>query len=1099
MIKAIRLTYLLVLFIIFTACNQSTPTLFLKHDSSTTNIEFSNVLDENSGLNILNYLYYYNGAGVAAADYNNDGLIDLYFTSNEGADKLYLNLGNFKFKEVSQASGIMNKTGWTTGVSNIDVNNDGLMDLYICKVAGILGLEGHNLLYLNKGTNSDGVPLFEESSEKYGLDFTGFSTQSVFLDYDLDGDLDMFLLNHSTHPNKNYGNGNKRNGFDPQAGDRFFKNNNGKFEDVSSSAGLFQGVTGYGLGVSVGDLNNDGYPDLYVGNDFFENDYLYVNQQDGTFKELISTDPDRVGHTTHYSMGNDIADINNDGLADIISLDMLPADIKTYKTSGLEFPYQTYSNYLRNGFAPQYMQNTLHLNLGNLRFSETAFLNGIAATEWSWSPLFADFDNDGLKDLFITNGIKGATNDMDYIKFISNEKIQMQLNKGESVDLAMLTQELPPKKVRNFMFKNIGQKGFKDTSNEWLNGEPGFSHGSVYADLDNDGDLDLVVNNTDSPASIYENTANNSKKSNNYLKVNLEGPETNKLGIGTKVFVYAGGKQQVQEHYLSRGYLSSLPAGLHFGTGENSKVDSVKVVWADGRYTLHENIRANTTLEIVYSNSIKAVFPEDKGTEPLLKLADTLLNFKHTEQSSLDFNKQILAPFAYSNLGPKISVGDLNNDGLEDIIMGGGKTQPLHIWNQNAAGKFELQNLSIFEENAISENTDQLIIDVEGDGDLDIIVVSGGNEFKTGEALKPQLYYNTPDGYIKDSINFENIYLNASSISAADFNKDGLADLFITANIKAGKFGDEPRHYLFENKGNGKFMDVTNVYFKDKLGIIQAVKWADMNADGFPDLVVVGHWISPSIYLNQNGKNFLKVQNGLENNSGWWNSVEISDFDNDGDLDIIAGNWGLNTRLKANKKQPLKMYLNDFDDNGVSEPVITYFYEGEETVLASKDELDQQMPFLKKTFNTYNEFAEADFKSIFPKEKVDNAIRKEVTELASCYFENTGDGRFIKHQLPNEAQASAVFAIEKYDFNNDGYEDVLLAGNNYEISTQLGRLDASHGTFLLNNGKGEFFVSRSSPDLSGPARDIKSICINDELYFIVTFNGSEALILKSKY
>ncbi|MFV8226045.1 VCBS repeat-containing protein [Christiangramia aquimixticola] len=1097
MIKAIRLTYLQVLILLLSACDHEPDTLFVQHHSNTTNIDFSNQLDEDSNLNILNYLYYYNGAGVAAADYNQDGLTDLYFTSNEGEDKMYLNQGDFKFKEIIGSAGIHNKTGWTTGVSNVDINNDGLMDLYVSKVSGILGLEGHNLLFVNKGVDASGIPQFQESAERYGLDFSGFSTQSVFLDYDQDGDLDMFLLNHSIHPNKNYGNGNKRKSFDPKAGDRLFRNEDGKFIDVSKGTGIFQGIIGYGLGVGVGDFNNDGYPDIFVGNDFFENDYLYINQQDGSFKDLITTNPESLGHTTHYSMGNDIADFNNDGFTDIVSLDMLPADLKTYKTSGLEFPFQTYSNFLRNGFSPQYMQNTLHENRGDLIFSETAFLKGIAATEWSWSPLFADFDNDGLKDLFISNGIKGATNDMDYIKFISNDKIQAQLSKGEDVDLTNLTRELPEKKVKNFIYRNSGVQGFEDKSNTWLNDEAGFSHGSIYVDLDNDGDLDLVVNNTDAPAGIFENTLNKEKKTSNYLKVLLKGPEKNRFGIGAKVTVFKDGELQMQEHYLSRGYLSSLAPGLHFGLGNYKKVDSVQINWGNKKYTTVKNIKASSILEVEYDGKTSNIANKPSGTKALLKVENFDISYTHTEQSTLDFNRQILAPFAYSNLGPRLCVGDLNADGLEDLVFGGGKSQPLQVWYQSKSGTFITNTDQIFEKDAISENTSQLLLDVEQDGDLDLLVVSGGNEFKQGPALQPKLYLNTVDGFILDSLNFKNVSLNASNVSKVDFNKDGYPDIFIAANIVPGEVGKDPVSYLFKNNGKGNFTDVTADLFKDSLGMVQDVKWTDYNADGYEDLVVTGHWISPQIYLNIIGQEFKKLVSNLDDNSGWWNSLEISDFDNDGDLDVIAGNWGFNTRLTATSQEPINLYLNDFDDNGTEEPVISYFYKGEETVFSSKDELDQQMPGLKKKFNTYKAFANAEFSEIFPKDKLEKSLRKKVTELASCYFENLGNGEFKKHVLPMEAQASAIFAIQKYDFNGDGFEDILLAGNNYEISTQLGRLDASHGSLLLNDGKGSFYPSQDLPNIQGPARDIKKICINNQQHFIVTFNNGKPLLLKS--
>jgi hypothetical protein len=1087
--KAIRLTYFIFIFILFSACEKK-KTLFVKKSGESTGIHFSNELDADSNLNILNYLYYYNGAGVATADYNNDGRPDLYFTSNEVSDKLYLNLGNFKFQDVTTQSNIDNSEGWTTGVSNVDINNDGLMDLYISKVAGIEGLEGHNLLYVNEGVDSEGNLKFKESSKEYGLDFSGFSTQSVFLDYDMDGDLDLFLLNHSIHPNRNYGRGSKRNLFDARAGDRIFRNEGTTFVDVSEETGIFQGPTGYGLGVAVGDLNNDNYPDIYVGNDFFENDYVYINQQDGTFQDLITSSPQSLGHTSHYSMGNDIADMNNDGLADILSLDMLPEDLQTYKTSGLEFPFQTYSNYLRNGFAPQYMQNTLHINRGDLKFSEVAYLSGVAATEWSWSALFADFDNDSHQDLYITNGIKGATNNMDYIKFISTEEIQQQISTGEKIDLENLTKRLPEKKVDNYIFKNTGDQKFINATEEWLPGQESFSHGSVYVDLDDDGDLDLVTNNTEDAAFIYENTMNKG----NFLKIDLQGPDRNRFGIGVMVTVHTKEVRRTKEHYLSRGYLSSLAPGLHFGLGSNTVVDSVTAKWYDGSKTVLKKVKSNQKLVVKYSTSAKN--KKESAEVPGYEIAtDSILNYKHIEQASLDFNRQPLSLFAYSNPGPTLATGDLNGDGKIDLVLGGGKSQPLQVFFQNHEA-FEKLETSAFEADAISENTGIALLDHDNDGDLDILVVSGGNEFRSGDAIQPKLYVNEDGQFRKDNNSFNGISLNASGVSVADVNNDGFQDVFISSNIKPHEFGSSSEQFLFIND-KGKFRDATKEYFKELPGSVQTSKWVDFNRDGYLDLILSGHWNAPEMYLNNSGKSFSRMGSNLSDFQGWWNDLELADFDNDGDLDLVVANWGLNSRLSASREEPVNLYLNDFDGNATSDPILTYFYKGEETVFASKDELDQQLPYLKKRFNTYEQFANAELSEIFPKEKLEEAQVQNVTELASCYFENLGNGTFKKHELPFEAQVSPMMSIEVSDYNADGFPDVLLAGNNYEISTQLGRLDASHGVLLLNDGSANFAVSKQFPAISGAARDIQKICVGNMEYVIITRNNDSPVILKS--
>ena len=558
-----RILLLILLLISFFSCKRN-KTLFVKHNTSSTNIDFDNKLEESPDLNILTDLYFYNGAGVATGDFNNDGLEDLYFTGNQVADKLYLNKGDFKFEDVTDNAGINNSEPWTTGVTIVDINNDGLLDIYICKAGDNKGTRVSNLLYINQGVKR-GIPIFEEDAVAYGLDFKGFSTQATFFDFDLDSDLDMFLLNYSIHPNRNYGNGKKRMEIDTIFGDKLFENIKGQFIDVSTNAGIFQGKIGYGLGVSVSDLNNDGYPDLYIGNDFFENDYLYINQQNKTFKEVISSDITKLGHTTHFSMGNAIGDINNDGLPDIISLDMLPEDIRTYKTSGLEFPYQTYNYYLKNGYAPQYMQNTLHLNLGHGSFSEIAFQSGIASTEWSWGPLIADFDNDGYKDIYITNGILGATNDMDFIRFISNKNIQKRISQGMSKQDLSFLKGLPKKKTSNYFFKNNGDKTFNNVTDIWSKNIPSFSNGAVYTDLDNDGDLDIVVNNVNEKAFVFENTINSSNNKTNYLKIKFKGGNKNTFGIGAKVKAYSNGTIIIEENFNTRGYLSSIGSILTIG------------------------------------------------------------------------------------------------------------------------------------------------------------------------------------------------------------------------------------------------------------------------------------------------------------------------------------------------------------------------------------------------------------------------------------------------------------------------------------------------------------------------------------------------------
>ncbi|MEH6704620.1 MAG: VCBS repeat-containing protein [Galbibacter orientalis] len=1078
------------------SCNKEEK-LFTFINPSKTIINFNNQLTNTPDLNILNYLYFYNGAGVATGDFNNDGWLDLYFTANQTNDKLYLNKQNFQFEDITELARIDNAKNWTTGVTTVDINNDGWLDIYISKV-GELSNKSHNLLYINQGVDKNGVPTFKEEAKKYGLAISSYATQTTFFDYDLDGDLDMYLLNHSVHPNRTYGSGKKRNTVDSLSGDRLYRNENGFYKDVSKEAGIYQGSIGYGLGISISDINNDGYPDIYVGNDFFENDYLYLNQKNGTFKDLIAEDETKLGHTSHFSMGNDIADINNDGNADIISVDMLPEELKSFKTSGTEYNFQTYSGYLKNGYAPQFMQNALHLNNGNENFTETAYASGLSATEWSWAPLIADFDNDGNKDVYITNGILGATNDMDFISFIANENIQKRLSKGMEKEDMTFINEIPKKHVPNYFFKNNGNQTFKNTTKDWLSETPSYSNGGVYADLDNDGDLDLVVNNTNEKAFIIKNNTKEHFDSRNYLKIKFKGSDKNTFGIGAKATVYSDSLKLSAENFNTRGFMSAVAPELHFGLGTHSEIDSIRIIWADGKSEKITHPKVNVTITASHKNAQENYSYKSTNTNSYLKNVSAPLTFKHKDFTSIEFNRDPLVPFANTNQGPKTTIADINNDGLDDVFIGGAKTQSSTLLLQTKGGSFEEVQKNIFEENAINEDVDNLFFDADNDGDKDLIVVSGGNEFITGNPLSPRLYFNQNGLMMKDTLQFKNIFINASTVNAVDIDNDNDLDICITSNGIPRAFGKTPKQYIFQNDGNGSFKDISSSYAKafQNIGNVQDAIWIDINKDNFLDLITVGHWMPISIFIND-GKQLKLQKNNLGESNGWWNTLEVADFDKDGDLDLIAGNWGLNTRLKASKEEPITLYSNDFDDNGNIEPIVTYFYKGEETTFSSKDEIVKQIPMLNKKFLSYTDFANASFSELFPEEKLEAAYKKTVFELASCYFENDGNGNYTKHILPFMAQSSAIFDLQKDDFNNDGYEDILLVGNNYEISTQLGRLDALHGLLLINNKNGFFKVLENPTfDIPGPARNINKINIQDKTYYIVTINNGNPIFLE---
>ncbi|SNR37275.1 Repeat domain-containing protein [Dokdonia pacifica] len=1095
------LFFILIISFFFVSCKEKTILQPKFIEVADSGISFSNTVQNTPELNILNYLYFYNGAGTAIADFNNDGLDDIYFTSNQQADQLYINKGKLQFTNTTSLSGIQNDQGWTTGVTTVDINNDGRMDIYVSKINGHLEIEGSNLLFINQGNTPDGIPQFKEQATTYNLALKGLTTQASFFDYDVDGDLDVFILNHSLHPNSNYGKGGLRTQKDSIYGDKLLENQNGRFIDVTDTSGIFQSRLGYGLGISISDINNDGYPDIYLGNDFFENDYLYINQKNKTFVEVNSTQS-ALGHSSHFSMGNAITDVNNDGHPDIMSLDMLPEDLHTLKVSGAEYNYPIFQNQLRNGYEPQFMQNTLHLNLGNGKYAETAFLSGISATEWSWSPLIADFDNDGHKDIYITNGIQGATNDMDFVNFISNESIQKKLGQGMSSEELKFIDELPEKKTVNYFYKNIGNAQFEDVSNHWQIEQASFSNGASYADLDNDGDVDLVVNNVNQNAFILENTTQVDSSNTNYIKIHFEGSPTNTKGIGAKVIVYAGKQKQFFENYTTQGYLSATPPSILVGLGNQETIDSLQVIWPDGKYQTLQNTKANQRIILNYNNTSENTYPYTKQSQTSFITNTTApIDFNHRDGTSIEFSRSPLIPYASTNLGPHIAIGDLTNDQREDILTLGAKGQSTQLWIQDASGNFQVQELPDAKNTQIHEDTHALIFDANGDQINDVLIVSGGNEFKQGKPLTPRLYLTSQNTLQRDETQFKDLFVNASKVTAIDIDNDGDMDVCITANVVPHQFGKTPTQYLFKNDGKGHFEEITNTYAKDfqNIGNVYDITWQDLNGNGYPDAIVAGHWMPISIFINDGTSLTLQKTTGLKNTHGWWNSIKVADFDNDGDQDIIAGNWGLNTRLKPTLEEPVTLYRNDFDNNNQIDPIVTYYYQGTETTIATKDELVKQIPLLNKKYLSYNAFAKADIEQLLDKKKLQESEKKEAYLFASTYFENKGNNTFQAHELPFLAQVSTVEDILIEDFDQDGFLDALLVGNNYEISTQLGRLDGSHGVFLKNDTKGNFIVlSNQDYDISGASRSIQKIKITDRIFYVVGRNNDTPIFLKQE-
>jgi hypothetical protein len=812
-------------------------------------------------------------------------------------------------------------------------------------------------------------------------------------------------------------------------------------------------------------------------------------------------------------MGNDIADVNNDGYTDILSVDMLPEDLKDYKTSGSEFNYQIYHNYLNNGYTRQFMQNTLQLNNGNGSFSETAYKSGIAATEWSWSPLIADFDNDGLQDVYITNGILGATNDMDFVSFIANENIQKRLGQGMQEKEMAFIKEIPEKKTINYFFRNKGNNHFENTSDRWVKPQPSFSNGAVYADLDNDGDLDIVTNNVNQPAFVLENTLdklvldtpNESRPfimdsiARNFLTIHFKGDSLNRFGIGTKIICYANKAMLSKENYTSRGYLSAVAPKLHFGLGSISQVDSMQVIWPDKTYETLYNLQVNETIEVSQSNAGGNFYESNRPKiYQFLTEVPPLFNFKHNENTTIAFNRDPLIPFAYSNEGPDISVADINNNGLQDVFISGGKGQASQLLVQQKDGSFLAQQSEVFKINALSEDTSHTFFDANGDEFIDLLVVSGGDEFTNGEPILPRLYLNHKGIFKRDPLQFSRSPINASKVIAIDLEKDGDMDICITTGISPHFFGHVPEQLLFINNGQGTFLRApeSDVLAYQSGGRCNDVLYVDIDGDGTEELITAGDWTPISVYANIKGEFVFQKSNGLEDTNGWWNTLKAADFDNDGDMDLVAGNWGLNSRLKASKKEPMTLYTKDFDNNGTEEQLVTYFYDGMETPFVSKDELVKQLPHINKKYLSYADFASASMEDIFGKEALRSATTERVFELASCYFENTGNGSFKKHPLPFAAQISSVNDIYVEDFNGDGFQDLLLVGNNFEISTQLSSLDASHGVLLLNDTKGNFTQAKDQKfDITGAARNIEKLRYQGKDYLIVTRNNDQPLFL----
>ncbi|GAB3533594.1 VCBS repeat-containing protein [Pontibacter brevis] len=1033
-----------------------------------TGITFENTLTSNDSINLLNFEYFYNGGGVAVGDLNNDGLQDVFFTGNMVSAKLYLNKGNLEFKDVTQQAGV-ETSNWATGASIVDINNDGLLDVYVCMSGYKDPDRRRNLLFINKGTGADNSPLFEEEAEKYGLADTGYTSQAVFFDYDKDGDLDVYLATvNRADVNPNVMAAKAGTGKSSSV-DRLYRNNgNGTFTNIAEEAGIIK--EGYGLGVGIGDMNQDGWPDIYVTNDFIYDDLLYINNQDGTFTESIRS---YLKHTSHFSMGTDIADFNNDGLPDIISVDMMPDDSRRQKLMNGVKKYDEFQMALQRGYMPQYVRNNLHLNNGNGSFSEISQLAGVHYTDWSWSPLFADFDNDGTRDLFITNGIRKDITHLDFATYYLTQARSAFGSRGIETHLLKIAETMEGSKKHNFMFRNSGNLTFTDESVNWGFDRESFSTGAAYADLDNDGDLDIIINNVDEKAFVYQNMvserANRAKEgkdkeggNRHYLRIKFEGAAANKAGIGARAVLRYNDRMQAAEQYPGRGFQSTVENTLHFGLGPVERVDVVEITWPDGKHQVLKNVKSDQVLVVSYKDAVEkntAGEPAENNASFFEDItADVGISYKDQSQEYVDFKLQPLLPHKYSQNGPGISVGDVNADGLEDFYVGGSATYPGTFFLQGKDGKFSSRALALGEKP--EEDMGSLFFDADGDGDLDLYVVSGGSEYATGDkAYQDRLYLNDGKGnFTLDASALPQLTASGSCVTAADYDKDGDLDLFVGGRVQPRAFPLPAKSYILQNNG-GKFRDVTQAVgpMLSDIGMVTAALWTDFDQDNAVDLVVVGEWMPVKFLKNVDGKlQDVTAATGLSGTSGWWNSLAAGDFDNDGDIDFVAGNLGLNSKFKASENQPVQVYAKDFDKSGTTDAVITHYIQGKKQLVHGRDNLTDQMVSMRREFRTYEDYASKSFDEIFTPERLEGAYAVKSENFETSYIENLGNGKFKMTALPMQAQFAPVCGITVNDYDGDGNLDMLLVGNSYATEVVVGRYDAFTGLYLKGNGKGQF-------------------------------------------
>ena len=1094
-------------------------TLFTRLPATYTGVSFENRLTESREQNVFTYRNFYNGGGVAIGDLTGDSLPEVVLTANQDGPRIYLNLGSFRFRDITRAAGLETEKGsWTTGVVLADVNGDGRLDIYLCRAGSGDPRSRANQLWINEGNGSDGTPRFKEMAREYGVADEGYTTHAAFVDYDRDGDLDLFIINNSPRPVSSFGNRNLRNVRHPYGGHKLYRNDGGKFVDVSARAGIFGSEVGFGLGIAVGDVNRDGWPDIYVSNDFFERDYLYLNNGDGTFVESLEKE---MPYSSYFSMGLDLADIDNDGWPDIYTTDMLPDDEARLKTTSSFDSWDVYQAKVRTGYGHQFMRNMLQRNNGDGTFSDIGQMAGVSRTDWSWSALIADLDLDGNKDIYVTNGLLRDVTSQDYIAFLANRRTMEDARAAGAgkVDFMKLVNAMSSTKLGDFAFRNHGDWTFSNEAKAWGLDTPSFSSGAAYGDLDGDGAPDLIVNNVNDQVFIYRNNARTLDKDNHYLQVRLDGEGKNRYAVGARVTLYGGGQQFVQELEPSRGFQSSVDYVLTFGVGPCLTIDTLRVDWPDGRRSTLNQVQTDKHITIRQSEAKPGDGIRPPGQYPAVSAASASSQFPlladvtdqvgigwiHHENQFADFDRERLMPRMVSTEGPALAVGDVNGDGLDDVFFGGAKGQPSALYIQQPGGRFAPSpSNAVFAADSTSEDVAAVFFDANGDKHPDLYVVGGGNEFsEMAPALQDRLYLNDGRGqFRKAEGNLPVDGVSGSHVVAEDYDGDGDTDLFVGGRVVPWRYGANPPSMLLQNDGRGHFTDVTQQLAPQlaRVGMVTDAVWRDVDGDGRKDLVVVGEWMPITIFHNAGGGRLTPMTvSGLEHSAGWWNRIVAGDFTGDGKVDFIVGNAGLNSRCHASPTEPVTMYVKDFDQNGYAEQIVSCYNHGVSYPLVLRDDLIKTLPMLKARYLNYKDYATQTVNDMFPKSELADAIFKSAETFATTLVRNDGGGKFTLIPLPKEAQLAPVYGILPQDVDGDGLTDLVIGGNLDEVKIDLGAMHASYGLVLKGDGRGTFTAlpaTKSGFRVPGQTRDIQRVRTRNGTLIIAARNNDRPLVFR---